>query len=291
MGEIPIGREMVVRLVGAQMPGWAGLPVVRVRSAGTDHAMFRLGDDMVVRLPRIPHAVRQVAKEQRWLPRLAPHLPLDVPAPLAEGVPADGYPFPWSVYRWLPGDNAFDAPLTDLHDTAVRLGRFLHALQRIDTAGGPPSFRGGPVSAHDDAVRAALRDLAATGDPDTARRATEAWNQILTLPPWPGPPVWTHSDLLPTNLLARSGRLTAIIDFGGLGTGDPACDALPAWTTLSPETRDTFRTTAGFDDPTWARGRGWALAWGLMTDHHHRTTNPTLATIARQTRSAALAAP
>ncbi|KQV14852.1 MULTISPECIES: aminoglycoside phosphotransferase family protein [unclassified Kitasatospora] len=281
--EIDIDVPLVVRLIAEQFPAWAALPVRKVRSAGTDNAMFRLGEELVVRLPRIPDAAGQVEKEQRWLPYLAPHLPLRVPAPLGRGVPAVGFPFAWSVYGWLDGEDAFGATLADPGRAAAELGRFVAALRRVEAAGGPPSFRGGPVSGLDDYVRAAIRDLGA----DQAA-VTAAWEEVLGLPQWEDAPVWVHSDLLPGNLLLERGRLSAVIDFGAVGVGDPACDMLAAWTLLGADTRGRFRECAEVDEATWARGRGWALAWGLVADHHYRATNPVLATVGRRAVTEAL---
>ncbi|MEU5915718.1 aminoglycoside phosphotransferase family protein [Streptomyces sp. NPDC047141] len=284
-GELDIDTALVERLVARRFPEWAGLAVRAVASAGTDNAMFRLGDDLVVRLPRVPDAAHDVEKEQRWLPLLAPHLPLDVPVPVGRAGGGADFPLPWSVYRWLDGADAHAVPLADLAHTAVELGRFGAALRAVDSAGGPASSRGGPVTAWEDgALGPALRDL----DVD-AELAAAAWESVLRLPRWDGPPVWVHGDLLPGNLLGRDGRLGAVIDFGALGTGDPACDTMPAWTLLTPGTRPLFREAAEVDDATWARGRGWALAWGLVTEHYYRETNPVLAGIARRSRTEALA--
>ncbi|MFD3332754.1 aminoglycoside phosphotransferase family protein [Streptomyces sp. NPDC058700] len=288
-GALDIDTVFVERLVAGRFPQWAGLPVRAVDSAGTDNAMFRLGDDLVVRLPRVPDAVGQVEKEQRWLPRLAPHLPLDVPVPVGRAGAGPDFPMPWSVYRWLDGDDTYDVPLTDLAHAAVELGRFGAALRTVDASGGPPSFRGGPVTDWEDGdLPRAVRDLGAAGLVD-AELATASWESVLRLPQWDGAPVWVHGDLLPGNLLGRDGRLSAVIDFGGLGTGDPACDMMPAWTLLTADTRPLFREAARADDATWARGRGWALAWGLVTEHDYRDTNPVLAAVAHRTRTEALA--
>ncbi len=267
--ELDIDGELVRRLIGEQFPDWAGLPVTRVASAGTDNAMYRLGEDMVVRLPRLPGGERQIETEQRWLPRLAPYLPLTVPVPLALGEPGCGYGLRWGVYGWLDGSNAYDSPPAELAPTAVELGRFIAALRQVDAVGGPVSFRGGPVEEQDAEVRKAIEDLGADGTHDAAL-ATAAWEHVLTLPPWQAAPVWLHGDLLPGNLLTTSGRLTAVIDFGGLGTGDPAADALPAWALFSPGTRELFREAGEFEDAVWARGRGWALCFGLVAEHHYR---------------------
>ncbi|MED7825707.1 aminoglycoside phosphotransferase family protein [Streptomyces chiangmaiensis] len=286
--ELDVDSDLVRRLIAEQFPQWASLPVAEVPSAGTDNAMYRLGDDMVVRLPRRPDGARQVAREQRWLPLLAPHLPLAVPVPLGRGEPAPGYGQPWSVLRWLDGENAFDAPITDLVDAAVGLGRFVVALRRADATGGRASWRGGPVEANDTYVRAAIRDLGADGRVDPAA-ATALWEEVVRLPQWDGDPVWLHGDLLPGNLLTEAGRLTAVIDFGGLGVGDPAADMLAAWAVFTAGTRASFRAAAEVDDATWARGRGWALCFGLMAEHHYRKTNPVLAAVAHRTAAEALA--
>ena len=287
--EVDIDASLVARLIAAQFPQWAGLPLVKLASAGTDHAMYRLADDMVVRLPRIPGAADQVDREQRWLPQFAPHLPLQVPAPLGRGVPGQGFPMPWSVYAWLEGENAFDRPIVDLRDAAIELGGFVAALRRIDATGGPQSPRGGPLSTSDDeATRAAIHDLGAEGMID-GEAATVAWEQVLALPQWEGKPVWLHGDLMPGNLLSHHGRLTGVIDFGIVGVGDPACDLIPAWYLFGGATRELFRAAADVDDATWARGRGWALCLGLGSEHYYRIKNPALAAVGRRAMFEALA--
>ena len=291
--EADIDVALVRRLLAAQFPRWADLPIEPVWSAGTDNAIHRLGDDMAVRLPRIGRAAPKVGKEQRWLPVLAPLLPLAVPVPIAKGAPADGYPWPWSVSRWLDGEVATIERVADPRRTATELGRFVAALQRIDPAGGPPpgehnSFRGAPLAMRDRSTRAAIASLRDTLD---AGAATAAWEAAVTAPAWDGPAVWVHGDLIPTNLLARHRRLSAVIDFGCLGVGDPACDLAPAWTYLSAGTRDAFRAAVPVDDAAWARGRGWALSFGLIALPYYRRTNPVLAGIARQAVDEVLADP
>lgn len=280
MPDAEIDVPLVRRLIATQFPWWADLPITKVSSAGTDNAIYRLGDEMAVRLPRRPWVAANVTKEQRWLPRLAPLLPLAVPVPLALGTPGEGFPFPWLVCQWLDGRNAADEPDIDLPDAAVQLGRFVAALERIDTTGGPPSFRGGPVSTLDDRVRGEIRDLGADGaiNPDLA---TAVWETALAAPPWDRDPVWVHADISPLNLLARHRRLTAVIDFGAVGLGDPAIDMLPAWAWLTAQTRGLFRAEAKADDATWARGRGWGLGLGLGGAHFYQASNPALAAIGR----------
>ncbi len=287
--EVDIDASLVERLLAAQFPHWADLSVSRVdSSAGTSNVMYRLGADLAVRLPRTPDAAHGVDKEQRWLPHLAPHLPLAVPEVLGAGVPGEGYPLPWTVCRWLDGHDALTVPLTDPRHAAVELARFVVALRRVDPAGGPPAFRGGSVRERDDHVRDAIRDLSAERAL-AARAATVAWEDALGLPPWQGEPVWVHSDLIPGNLLARNGKLSAVIDFGAAGIGDPACDTMVAWTMLTAETRPLFRAAVDVDDETWARGRGWALCFGLTAAHYYRVSNPVFAALGRRAMDEALA--
>lgn len=289
--EVDTDVALVSRLLAAQFPHWADLPIEPVDSAGTDNAIYRLGDDMAVRLPRIHWATGQPDKEHQWLPRLAPLLPLAIPVPLAKGTPAEGYPWHWSVYPWLEGETATLERIADPRQAATALGQFVAALQRIDPAGGPPpgehnSSRGVPLALRDHPVRAAIATLHSTFDADTI---TAAWEAALEVPAWHGPSVWLHGDLQSGNLLAVQGRLRAIIDFGCLGVGDPACDVMVAWTYLSAGTRDAFRAALPVDDATWARGRGWALSVGLIALPYYENTNPVLAGIARHAIDEALA--
>lgn len=282
--EVHIDAPLVRRLVEEQFPRWAGLPLELVRSAGTDNAIHRLGSDLVVRLPRRPDASGQIEKEYRWLPKLAAQLPLEVPVPLALGAPAGSYPYPWSICRWLDGENAVTAPITDLGQAAEDLARFILALQRINASGGPApgahnSGRGEPLAMRDADSRAAIASLDGLID---ARAASAAWSLALRASVWTGSPVWLHGDLLPSNLLVKAGRLSAIIDFGCLGVGDPACDLMAAWTMLSADSRPAFRAALAVDEATWVRGSGWALSFGLIALPYYLHSNPVLATIARR---------
>lgn len=275
-GEPPTDAGLVRRLLAAQLPHLAGLPVAPVASAGTDNALYRLGDDLLVRLPRATWAVDDVEKEQRWLPFLAPHLPLPVPVPVGRGVPGEGYPWPWSVYRWLDGDDASGGGLRDLSGAAADLAGFVGALQRVPAEGGPrpgPSGRGVPLPVRDEATRRALAAL--EGEVDPAWAAAE-WAAALRVPPYAGPPVWVHGDLTPGNLLVRDGRLAGVLDLGALSTGDPAVDLLVAWNLLTPASRAVYRSALGVDDATWRRGRGWALSVALVALPYYRHTNPAI---------------
>ena len=276
--EIHTDVDLVARLLAGQFPHWAHLPIRRVASAGTDNALYRLGDDMVVRLPRIHWIVESLDKEHLWLPRLAPLLPVAIPCPLAKGTPAHGYPWHWSVYRWLDGDNPTLAHHGDSRQLAVDLASFLTALQRIDPTGGPPAGRGGPLATRDGPTRTAIDALRGEVDTDAV---TAAWEAALEAPPWTHPPRWVHADLSPGNVLLVRQRLGAVIDFSLMGLGDPACDLPIAWNLLPEGVRDLFRTTLEVDDATWARGRGWALSIALIQLPYYRDTNPTLAASAR----------
>jgi aminoglycoside phosphotransferase (APT) family kinase protein len=264
--EVETDVSLVGRLLAAQFPQWAGLPIRPVPSWGTDNALYRIGDHMVARLPRRERTVGTFEKERWWLPRLAPLLPLAVPVPLADGMPAEGYPFEWTVYRWLRGEDATVQRVTDPSRLATDLARFVAALQQIDTAGGPSPgehnfFRGEPLAARDASTRAAIVSLRAAIDVDAV---TAVWESALRSPETNHPPVWIHGDLDARNLLVEGGRLCAVIDFGCLGVGDPASDVMVAWKMLSADTRDVFRTALSIDDATWARSRGWALSQALI---------------------------
>lgn len=272
--EAPIDEALVRELLAAQFPRWADLPLKRVVSAGTVNALYRLGDDMAVRLPRVPEGAGDVEKEGRWLPLLAPLLPFAIPEILATGVPGAEYPWSWSVLRRLDGELPVPDGLSDAEGLATDLGVFVAALLRVDLPGGPPAYRGGQLASVDTETRSALGEL--DGMIDTLA-ATAAWEAALSAPLRTGPPVWLHSDLMPMNLLTRQGRLSAVLDSGTLGIGDPACDLIPAWNLLPAEVRPAFRHAAGADDATWARGRGWALSMALNQLPYYRTTNPVMA--------------
>lgn len=269
---------LVRRLITAQFPHWSGLPVERVGAAGTANAMYRLGADLVVRLPRTAGSADDTAKEHHWLPRLASSLPVAIPAPLGAGVPGEGYPHPWSVYGWLDGSCPAVGDTAEAVPLARDLARFATALHRADPTGGPPSYRSEPLAARDRAVRMALADLAT--EIDTAA-AAGIWQTALRAPAPAGPPVWIHADLQPGNMLTADGRLTAVIDFGCLGLGDAAVDLIAAWYVLPAAARDTFRTAAEADDAAWARGIGWALSIALMELQYYRETNAFMADTAR----------
>ncbi|WP_085025432.1 aminoglycoside phosphotransferase family protein [Ensifer aridi] len=260
-----IDVSLVKRLIAAQFPQWGDLPVMPVRHGGWDNRTFHLGDEMTVRLPSAASYAFQVEKEQRWLPQLAPLLPLAIPVPLAMGRPDQGYPWHWSVYQWRAGEIATHARIADLSAFATTLAEFLAALQRIDAEGGPPPgqhnfFRGGPLTVYDHETRWALEALEGEIDASAARAV---WDAALGTT-WTGAPVWFHGDVASGNLLVDNGRLSAVIDFGTSGVGDPACDLSIAWTMFRGESREAFRAALPLDRDTWARGRGWTLWKALI---------------------------
>ena len=283
-----ITAELVAALVADQLPQWAHLPVRPVPIDGNDNTSFRLGDDLLVRLPSHERYVLGVHKEHRWLPVLARKLPLPIPEPLFLGVPACGFPRPWSVYRWIAGEPASVAPIADDVRFARDVAAFLTALYAIDPSGGPPAgeqnfHRGAPLSVYDEQTRQAIQLLR---DDIDARATTEMWQAALDAT-WTGEPVWFHGDVAENNLLVANGRLCAVIDFGTSGVGDPACDAVLAWTFLSGAAREEYRTRLPFDDATWARGRGWALWKAVITLARSRDAAGSAA--ARRTLAAVLA--
>jgi aminoglycoside phosphotransferase (APT) family kinase protein len=257
---------MVRRLIAVQFPQWSDLDVVPVDVDGWDNSTFRLGDDLSVRLPSGPGYAAQVAIEAQWLPWLAPRLPLPIPELVAVGRPDDTFPLPWSVRRWLPGTPTSIGRIDDLERLAVGLAAFLTSLQHIDPTGGPPpaprnGFRGGALATYDRETGSAITALA--GDID-ADRAKATWHAALATS-WDPPAVWVHGDITGSNLLAVDGRLHAVIDFGCVAVGDPACDLTIAWTLFTDTSRRTFRRNLDLDDATWARARGWALWKALIT--------------------------
>ena len=281
--EVDIDAALARRLLVEQFPRWAALPIKRVELDGWDNRTFRLGSDMAVRLPSAEAYAAQVEKEHRWLPRLAPLLPLPIPVPLAMGMPAESFPWHWSVYRWLDGEVATIGSIDDLPLFATTLGRFLDVLQHIDPADGPPPgrhnfFRGGPLTTYDAQTRDTIAALHGKID---AHAATAVWEAALAAT-WHDAPVWVHGDVAPSNLLVREGQLSAVIDFGCSGVGDPACDLVIAWTVFSGESREEFRAALPLDAATWARGRGWALWKALITLAQHMNTNAIEASKARR---------
>ncbi|UXT41367.1 aminoglycoside phosphotransferase family protein [Agrobacterium tumefaciens] len=282
---IVVSTEQVRALVGSQFPQWAGLNIRPVELSGWDNRSFRLGDDMLIRMPSASRYVAQVDKEHRWLPALAPFLPFPIPAPLALGQPGQGYPFRWSVYRWLEGEPlARDMDRVDLSTIAIDIAAFLRALHGVDASDGPPAgahnfHRGGSLSVYDGEVKASAARLA---DEVDQALAMEIW-QLALSSHWRKQGVWVHGDIAEGNLLVKDGRLSAVIDFGSSGVGDPSSDLILAWNVLDAESRAVFRRALELDEATWQRGRGWALWKALIVLDAERGRNDKMAEWSRRT--------
>jgi aminoglycoside phosphotransferase (APT) family kinase protein len=267
--ELEIDETLVRRLLGEQFPEWNGLPLRRIEPTGTVHAIFRLGDELSVRLPRVKGPSSPGSKESRWLPKLAPLLPVDVPIPVAQGRPSEAYPWFWEIHTWVHGEIA-PVETIDPISAANDLSELIEALQRVSPEGAPPG-RGIPLARRDDEFRHWLARF--DGDP----RVAAEWERALAAPPWAGPPVWHHGDLDARNWLIRDGRISGVIDWGEMGIGDPACDLMVAWKLHSAPARDALRDALPADDATWERARGWVLSQAVaILAYYTPANNPTL---------------
>lgn len=254
--------SLVKRLFSEQFPEWSHLPIQPVALSGWDNRTFHLGKDMLVRLPSAESYAAQPEKEQYWLPQLAPHLSLEIPEPLAMGKPSETYPWHWSIYRWIEGESVNTLILNDiqLENLAHALAKFLQELHRIDSIHGPLSgehnyYRGAHPSVYDAEARTSITQLHHVIHEDAAM---VLWEKAIASS-WDKSPVWVHGDFATGNILMRNGEVVAVIDFGCMGIGDPACDLVIAWTLFKNESRALFKSLLNFDNNTWARARGWAL--------------------------------
>ena len=279
--EATTDAELVRRLLRGQFPQWADLPIERLASGGTVNAVYRLGDRLSVRLPLTAGGVDDLDWEARWLPLLAPRLPVAIPTVVAGGGPAEGYPHPWAVHEWIDGTTPVEGRVAEPELLAHDLAAFVSALRGVSLPDGPAAYRGGSLAAEDGETRDAIEALRHTDEPFDADAAIAAWEDALDAPEWTGAPCWVHSDLMPSNMLVTADRLTAVIDFSTAGVGDPACDLIPAWNLLPAPARESFRDAVGIDDATWRRGRGWALSMALIQLPYYRRTNPIISANAR----------
>jgi len=268
--ELELDAALVRRLLAEQFPDWSGLPLERIEPSGTDNAIFRLGDELSVRLPRRAGPTEPRSKELEWLPKLATLLPLEIPVPVAQGRPADAYPWFWEIHTWIDGET-LPVEEIDAIQAARDLAALVRALQQIETRGGEPVGRGEPLAGRDSAFRHWLEHF--DGDP----RVTTEWERALAAPAWDGPPVWHHGDLDCRNWLVREGRIGAVIDWGSMGVGDPACDVMVAWKLHSAAARDAFREALPTDAATWERARGWAVSQAVgALSYYTPENNPSL---------------
>lgn len=284
-GEIDIDSGLVKSLLTEQFPELAERSISLVQSTGTVNAMYRLGDDLCVRLPRLEKWADGIENEWAWLPKLAPHISLNIPKPIALGKPSQGYPCSWAIYDWIGGDSYQEDLINDERQAADDLVNFIQELRSADQAGAP---RGGrrPLRELDAGTRSAIE--ASHGMIDT-EAASAAWARSMEIPPRDGNPVWIHGDLLKSNLLVQGGRLCAVIDFGGVGIGDPAMDVVPAWSVFNTTGREVFRQGLDVDDDTWSRARGYALHQAAMIIPYYAETNPVFVTMAKRTVNEVLA--
>jgi aminoglycoside phosphotransferase (APT) family kinase protein len=283
--EVDIDAGLVGRLVAEQFPHLADLPITEVRSTGTVNAIYRLGDRLCARLPRVAEWAPDLDREWRWLPELAPRLPLRVPEPVGRGRPGGSYPFSWTIYGWIDGQPYADGLVDDERRAAEDLARFVVDLRRIDPVGAP---RGGrrPLRELDAVTREVIESARGVIDGDAA---VAAWERALRAPAWAGSPVWIHSDLLRPNVLVRDGRVCAVIDFGGVGVGDPAADVIAAWSVFGRAGRGVFRAALEVDDGTWERARGFALHQAALIVPYYGETHPGFVASARRTIEEVLA--
>jgi aminoglycoside phosphotransferase (APT) family kinase protein len=280
-GQVEILPGTVTRLVAAQFPEWQGQPVRRLISSGTVNALFRVGDEAILRFPLRPSADRErhdaLVEGQAFARRLATQVTVEVPRPLGLGAPADGYPGWWSAYAWIPGETASSEIFDDATTLARDLAAFVNAVHGLQTDGRTwdGDSRGGPLQTHDGSVRQALGESG--GMVDTGRLA-RLWEGCLAADHCDRH-VWLHADLMPGNLLLREGRLAAVIDLEAVCIGDPAVDLMPAWNLLPPHGRDAA---------AWERGRGWALVQAIVALPYYVRSNPVMAATARRTLDALL---
>ena len=276
--ELAISTTLVRRLLAEHLPDLAALPLREV-GRGTVNAMYRLGDDLAVRLPRTAEWAGDLERERVWLPRLGERVSLRVPEPVAEGRPTDEYPLPWAVYRWLEGEHYGDALVDDERGAADDLARFVRELRAGSVAGAPATGRR-PLAELDEGTRAAIVEA---GDLLDTAAVLAAWDRALAAPVFTGDPVWIHTDLLRPNLLVHDGRLAAVIDFGAVGVGDPAADVIAAWTVFGAAGRARYREALDVDDATWERSRGYALTQAALIVPYYRETNPAFTASALRT--------
>jgi len=278
-GECKVNNNLLKNLLTEQFPQWADLNIRLIQPEGTDNAMYYLGKDKIIRLPRIPSAAKNIDKEINWLPKLAPLLPIEIPKPMGFGEPNQMYPFHWYICQRIKGSNPdLNNPL-DLEQAAIDLGQFVNAMRKISLKNGPRVKRGMPLRNMDVETRQAINQLSDLYD---IKLLAKIWDETLSVPDWTGKDIWIHADLHAGNVLAFDGKITGIVDFGMMGVGDPSADCMPAWTLLSQGTRNIFKDIVNPDTATWLRGRGWAFCMGVVAYPYYKDTNPAFAALARK---------
>ena len=282
--------EIVARkIIDAQFPEYKHLTLDPIVSGGTDNTMFRLGDTLCARFPKRKEAVPQIEKEQIWLPKLA-GLPLNIPRPMGRGDETAEFPYAWSLYEWLPGGSLVENAVEDWSSAAATLADFVMGLQTKDVTAAPLAgvqnhYRGVALEKRDELTKAAIAGLA---DEYPEKTLLRVWEDAMRTPKYAGDPVWLHGDLQGGNILVENGRLSAVIDFGLSGIGDPACDLMVAWSVLPKSARSIFKERVGVPEDAWRRGLGWALSVSVIALEYYRGRNQTLSQISRQTIDAIL---
>lgn len=284
--ELEIDEHLVRNLLKSQCPQWVDLPIVPIKSSGTDNALFRLGNAYVIRLPRTewePGSNNdKINKEYEWLPRIAKCLKTPISYPIFKGEPDTQYPYHWLITHWAEGCNPDFENQDEYEELAKDLAGFLNDFHKIQMGNGPHSRRGIRLNEKelDEETRSAMNQLESEID---ISAITDLWDQLSHIPYWSKKPVWVHGDFLPGNIIVQNNRLSAVLDFSDLGVGDPACDLVIAWALLNPRSRKVFREhLEGIDNDTWERGRGWALSIALIMLPYYKYTNPVLAALARR---------
>ncbi len=258
-------EDLVRRMITKQFPQWSHLTIRPVAEMGNDNRTFHLGDTMSVRLPSQKCYAAQAQKEQYFLPKLQKHLTMKIPTIVGEGEACDEFPYAWSIYAWIDGETAKRENIVDKVQFAKDLAEFLLAFQSIDCSCGPVAgehnfYRGGDLAVYNQETREVIACLEGYFD---SEQLLSLWEESLQSK-WDKPPVWVHGDLVATNMLVKDGKLHAIIDFGILGVGDPACDLSMYWTFFDKEEREVFKKTLALDEDTWIRARGWVLWKSLL---------------------------
>lgn len=284
--EVEIDTELVRTLIASQFAQWNNLPIQPIETSGTNNALFKLGDHLVVRLPRIPSAVKHIDRERTWLPKLASHLSVAIPVPHGLGKPDQGFTWPWTVYSFLEGNNPLEGAIEAPNELAQDLASFISELHKIPVdKDAPAARRGKPLNTQNVQVQQALKELEDVIDIEAA---AAIWQKCLAQEEWQKDPVWVHGDLMPGNLLIKENRLSGVCDFEGVGVGDPACDLISAWDVLPASVRQTFKEAVNVDEATWERGKGWAFSMALIQLPYYKDTNLVMAANARYTIDAVL---
>lgn len=278
--ELEIDENLVHTLLKHQCPKWANLPLKPIQSSGTDNTLFRLGNEYIVRLPRIEWATESIDKEYMWVPKISQFLQIPISKPIFKGHPDKTYPWSWLVTKWNEGHNPHFEKENEYELLAKDLAYFLNELHEIKLGAGPSSRRGIPLKEMDHETKEAIGELAMEIDVPSVN---SLWNQLINVPSWNRDPVWAHGDFLPGNILIQDSRLSAVIDFSDIGIGDPACDLVIGWSLLNSHSRAVFKNNLkNIDGDTWERGKGWALSIALIMLPYYKTTNPVLSSLARR---------